>query len=98
MTILKILPFFIYKVSGNSMMPEYIPDQKVLGVHWFVNLKKGDVVIAQIENREIIKRIVQIKNNKIWIEGDNKKESRDSRTFGWVDKSKVIAKVGTKLS
>jgi SOS-response transcriptional repressor LexA len=94
---LKLFPFYIYKVSGNSMLSAFYPDQKIIGLHWYINLKINDVVIAKIEKREVIKRITKIENQKVWLEGDNKKESTDSRTFGWIPKENIIAKVIMKL-
>ncbi len=93
----RYIPFFIYKTSGNSMYPFLVNNQKVVGLHWIRQLVKNEVVIVSVKNKLVIKRIIKIKNDEIWIEGDNKKESTDSREFGWINKSKVIAKVLLKL-
>lgn len=53
--------------------------------------KIGDIVVLKKE-RYIIKRIVKIKEGKFFIVGDNKKESTDSRNFGWVSKKEIIGK------
>jgi type IV secretory pathway protease TraF len=79
------------------MLPTFKPDQIIIGLHWYMNLKINDVIIAKIEKREIIKRIIKIENQKVWLEGDNEKESTDSRTFGWISKEAIVAKVITKL-
>src|SRR3989344_2991396 len=36
------------------------------------------------DSRHIVKRIVVFKDSFVWVEGDNKERSTDSRDFGWV--------------
>lgn len=81
------------RVVGNSMSPSIRAGQIVIasGLNKY---KKGSIVIAKVDNREVIKRVKSIKNNKIWLVGDNKKFSTDSRKFGWVSPSQII---GCKL-
>ena len=43
--------------------------------------------------REIIKRVTKIRKNMYFVEGDNKKESTDSRIFGEIPRSAIIGKV-----
>lgn len=59
--------------------------------------KVGDVVVLKRE-KFIIKRIARIKDNKVFIVGDNKSESTDSRSFGWVSKKAILGKAIYRLS
>jgi nickel-type superoxide dismutase maturation protease len=89
-------PISRYRISGQSMLPTLKPNSSVITFNWyyhFADPKKDDLVVLMHNSRVIIKRIKEIKKNKIWLEGDNLEESTDSRTFGWVDKSKLLAKV-----
>lgn len=58
--------------------------------------KVGDVVVLRRE-QFIIKRIARIKDNRVFIVGDNKSESTDSRSFGWLNKELIIGKVMFKI-
>ena len=64
--------------------------------YFFKKPKIGDLVVLKRE-KYIIKRITKIKDNKIFVEGDNKKESIDSRGFGWVDRKRIVGKVAYKI-
>jgi nickel-type superoxide dismutase maturation protease len=57
--------------------------------------RKGHIVIINHpENgRKVVKRISDIVDNMIFVTGDNPLESSDSRKFGWVKRSDIIAKV-----
>lgn len=82
------------------MLPTLKPGQDVLCFNWayiFSKPKKGDIVIVQSVKckvkSEIVKRIQKVKGSKVYLIGDNKKESTDSRDFGPIDKSEIIGKV-----
>ena len=105
--IIAILYFLFPRVliCGNSMNPTYKDDEIVWATRIFrrKNLKKGDVVVVHFktvedgQHRTVIKRITQVsdlyKERKIYIEGDNPKESYDSRMYGFIPASLVIAKI-----
>lgn len=79
------------------MYPSLTQNQKVIGMHWLKKLQINDLIVLEIKNKLMIKRIKKINNNELWIEGDNKNESTDSRSFGWIKKSQVVAKVMVRL-
>lgn len=63
-------------------------------------INDGDIVIIDVKDTElpadyIIKRFYQEKSTEdyIWVEGDNKAKSLDSRTFGPIDKERIIGKL-----
>lgn len=68
---------------------------KILKINYFLGLKKGDIIISKSPIKpdiDICKRIIHMENeykdgikipkNHIWIEGDNKYNSFDSRDHG----------------
>ena len=56
-------------------------------------LKAGDVVIVSHDGLEKIKRIEKQQGDLIYLLGDNAGASTDSRQFGWVQASSIVAKV-----
>jgi SOS-response transcriptional repressor LexA len=75
--------WYFRKVVGKSMEPAYRNGQVVLvqNQHRF---KVGDVVVAFVNKREVVKRITAIEKDRFYLEGDNQVQSTDSRDFGWV--------------
>lgn len=130
---------YFYRVTGNSMYPTFNDKQMWYGYPcekdscWNNNLKRGDVVVIDRENRDfLIKRIVglpgevvtitygkvyingyllnepyiqdqnstlgqkyctryAIGNDQIFVLGDNRRSSNDSRYFGVIKLSQVVA-------
>ena len=58
--------------------------------------KIGDIVVLK-QGKYIIKRIAKIKNNALFVLGDNKDKSTDSGKFGWVSKKEIVGKVMFKI-
>lgn len=65
----------------------------------FSEPKVGDVIVFRniVPPFIFCKRIKKITHDKVWVEGDNKEKSIDSRKFGFVDKKNIIGKVLFKL-
>lgn len=81
------------------MNPTFNAGDKILvnNLSYFLSKPRiGDVVVLKRE-KYIIKRIAKVENNKFYIIGDNKKESTDSRSFGWVNKKEIVGKVILKI-
>ncbi len=96
----KLIPISRFVIEGHSMKPTLKVGQSVISFNWnyfFFKPKENDIVVAQVNNRLIIKRIKRINLSQIWLEGDNLIESSDSRIFGWINKSHIIGKIITSL-
>ncbi len=74
------------------MMPSYRPNQLVVVSHG-QRLAAGDVVVAYVRGREVIKRVDSIENGKVFLLGDNRAHSTDSRDYGWVADRHVTGRI-----
>lgn len=74
------------------MLPALKAGQLVIG-RQTRELKPGDVVIVSHNGLEKIKRIERQQGDLIYLLGDNSSTSTDSRQFGWVQASSIVAKV-----
>lgn len=83
----------IRRVEGLSMMPLYNHGKIVFGLRFGRRPQVGDVVIVRHHRLEIIKRIDQMQNGQVYLLGDNPDESTDSRQFGWLPASAIMAVV-----
>lgn len=98
--------FCIVKVDGNSMYPTYkdgnillayrIPRNKVLD-SLEVNKVYVYTRVCEGETYCVIKRLTEINKNALFFEGDNKAESIDSRTYGYVSTNRLVAKILFKI-
>lgn len=86
-------PLKRFTVSGNSMLPTLKPGQDVLVWCWFNKYRAGDIVAIKVNGKDMVKRIQKVEGRRIFVEGDNKKISTDSRSFGWVDKKNISGKL-----
>ena len=96
------LPYRAIAVSGASMSPTYNEgDWLIFRSISKLNAKKlqrivGKVVVIERENYPgilFIKRIVHLENVGIWVEGDNKEASTDSRNWGVLSSSEIRGRV-----
>lgn len=82
----------IFNIEGESMQPTLFNGDKVL-VQTNCDVEVGDIVIIEFQEEYLIKRITSIKDDSIYIEGDNQDNSFDSNDFGWINISQVYGKV-----
>ncbi|MFZ2494407.1 MAG: S24/S26 family peptidase [Candidatus Saccharimonadales bacterium] len=81
---------FFRRVSGDSMTSCLHEGDIVVGTTRGV-IRERSIVVAEVDNREVIKRVVDITpNQKYWLQGDNSPRSTDSRHYGMVDKSAIL--------
>lgn len=57
----------------------------------------GDIVLARMNAREVVKRIVEVTDKGYYLVGDNASESSDSRHYGQVAKKDIIASMKIKF-
>lgn len=74
------------------MAPTLTPGQLVIG-RQTNDLRPGDVVIVSHNGLEKIKRIERQQGDLLYLLGDNPTASTDSRSFGWVQATSIVAKV-----
>lgn len=82
------------------MVPYLQERDEVLTISYlFSQPKVGDVIVFRqmVPPFVLCKRIIKIINDKIWVEGDNKKKSIDSRNFGFIERENIIGKMFFKL-
>ncbi len=94
--IFNFFPLLKFRIEETSMSPYLNPGDLVI-ILKTKNVHKGDVVVIDKSGDYFIKRVVDIKEDKFFLEGDNKKESIDSRKFGWISKQQIIGKVIYKI-
>lgn len=100
MSLLDKFPLQRFKIKNNSMFPAINESEEVLTASYlFCRPKVGDIIVFRqvVPPFVLCKRIKRIVQNKIWVEGDNKKESIDSRKFGFIDRKNIIGKVVFKI-
>lgn len=60
----------------------------------FKNPTVNDIVaFKNAAGKVLIKRITKKENGNFFIEGDNKKDSLDSKNFGMISKDKILGKI-----
>ena len=82
-----------YRVDGDSMEPNF-HDGQWLVINKITKPRIGDVVVFKYGDMDLLKRVIHPEGDGWWVEGDNKEQSTDSRSFGPVPKSAVIGKLG----
>lgn len=82
------------EVKGISMQPTLYDGQFLILNTLDKDIKIGDIVVIEplvcAGGTYIIKRVTDIEDNKVFVEGDNKDHSLDSRTFGWINKDSIM--------
>ena len=88
--------FSYFLVKEQSMEPSCQEGDFVLVnkmSYLFFRPKVGQLVVLKDprdSSRLVLKRITAAKNSFLWVEGDNKEKSRDSRHFGWVSSKSLL--------
>jgi nickel-type superoxide dismutase maturation protease len=81
------------RVVGTSMYPKLRPGQVLLATPVFRRIMPGQVVIFDQGGRQKVKRVEEVKDNQVFVIGDNLNASTDSRHFGWLPKDRIVARV-----
>ena len=93
-----------FRVTGKSMQPLLEPGEEILinpNAYLQSLPQVNDIVVVTHPNKpnlKIVKRIVEIKkNNTYFIQGDNLRQSTDSRSFGTVTFNLIRGKVTNRF-
>ena len=92
-----------FLVDGSSMLPTLRPGESLMVKDGYYKHKQpqiGDIVLLRHPNQDelfIVKRILKIEKEGVFLIGDNHRESTDSRHFGLVSVENLIAKVTSKI-
>ena len=85
--------FGITIIKGTSMEPG-IPENSVVVYSRLEKAYKAhDVVIAEVDRQQVIKRIYSLDEKSVFLLSDNLENSIDSRTFGAVAMEQLKGKV-----
>lgn len=82
-------------VAGDSMSPAFCAGDWLV-VMWGGTFRKGQAVLVERETHPgvfLLKRVIGPIDGKVWVEGDNKGASTDSRHWGAIDESEIVASV-----
>lgn len=74
------------------MWPTLAEDDIILANCWS-RPKTGDVVLARVAGKDLIKRVTSVSQGQYWLMGDNYQQSHDSRKFGLVKPNEIIGVV-----
>ncbi len=85
-------PVMLRRVVGHSMWPALAPDDLVVATG-LVKPRIGEVVVANVDGREVIKRVAAISDQGYWLLGDNRPQSSDSRDYGYVPAASILGTV-----
>ena len=96
-----------FQINGPSMQPTIIHGEEVL-VHPIAyqstHPQLGDVVLVRHpyeSGRRMVKRITEIvqtqDGQRFHVEGDNKSESTDSRSFGTLSRNRILGQVTSRF-
>ena len=83
-------------IIGDSMYPTYKDGEKVKAfrVAFFMPLEVGKVYVYHAPDGNIVvKRLIWVNKESCYFMGDNRRVSYDSRQYGTVKRSQIIARV-----
>ena len=75
------------------MSPKLVPGQIIIASSLFAKIQPGQVYIFTHGGLEKIKRVEKVDKGKVFFVGDNLSKSSDSRHFGWIPISDILARV-----
>ena len=80
--------WILRRVVGESMLPTLKQGDVVIGQRGKTP-QIGDIVIAWVNGKEVIKRIISVTDGGYDLRGDNAESSTDSRSYGIVAKQHI---------
>ncbi len=89
----RVWPLMIRRVVGQSMEPTLPAGTLVIGYCWARGSIPSSVVMAQMNQRQVIKRVHSVMPEGVSLLGDNPAFSTDSRQRGLVQPADIRAVV-----
>lgn len=83
----------LFRTSGHSMEPKIANGSFFLASsipYFFNNPKVEDVIVFKNKNKNIVKKIIKIKNRMYFVEGLNKS---DSLKFDPIKRKEILGKI-----
>ncbi len=77
-----------FRVTGHSMEPHFHEGDYII-VRKFGTPRVGDVVVVDYSGRKMLKRVLEIENNRYVLRGDNQ---HDSKNYA-VSRKQIIGKL-----
>ena len=87
------LPIRIFRVAERSMEPTIKEGDYVVINCWYEKVEVGDIVVIIHDTKPFVKRLEKVRSSKIFVVGDNREASKDSRHMGWLKSKDIIGKV-----
>jgi nickel-type superoxide dismutase maturation protease len=95
---MNIFPFAVFKVEGESMLPDFRPGDFIILNRWACAFRKPraqEVIVLRDPRRRsrlLLKRITAVLEKEVYVQGAHLKASVDSRTFGYVLKKDILGR------
>jgi len=82
----------VRRIAGDSMEPA-LHHAQVVVFRRSGSYNPGQIVMIRQGKRELIKRIEKVRPDEVYVLGDNRDDSQDSRTFGWVPRDDILGRM-----
>ena len=86
-------PIMIYKVAERSMEPAIKEGSYLVVNCWYRKVAAKEIVVLRANGMVMVKRIDRIEGSRIFVVGDNRESSMDSRKLGWMDRKDIVGKL-----
>jgi phage repressor protein C with HTH and peptisase S24 domain len=79
---------FFRRVVGNSMKPT-LKDGQLVMCHQVRDFKKGQIVVAFVNGREVIKRISKIQSGSVYLKVDSLEHAHKGKYYAKIPDSMI---------
>jgi len=86
-------PIMIYRVAQRSMEPSIKEGSYIVVNCWYSKVEAKDIVVLMSSGMIMVKRVGRTNGSRVFVVGDNRESSIDSRQLGWIDKKDILGKL-----